>query len=106
MPIERAELESAGPDGPHLALLMDESGMRVAIPPGASLWVVEDKAKPEKIFPLTLKAVSHKKLSFVMVDDKGALVEYVYQLMGAKPLNKAAHERLRKQARPGVKVQR
>lgn len=106
MPLERSQLEAAGPDGPHLALLMDESGMRVAIPPGASLWVVEDKSKADKIFPLTLKSVSHKKLTFVMADDKGAVVEYVYQLTGAKPLNKEALQRLRKQVQSGVKVQR
>lgn len=91
MPFEPRELEERGPDQPHFALLVDPSGARLAIRPGASLWLVEDKSQADKIYPLTLKKVSHKKLVFEMGG-----VEYVYQLLLAKPLNKAALEKLAK----------
>lgn len=106
MPLQRTPLEQEGPEEAHLALLMDESGMRLAIPPGASLWVVEDKRDMTKVFPLTLRKVSHKALTFVMVDEKGAAVEYVYKLQQAKPLNRAALLRLKEQANPNAKIQR
>lgn len=95
MPLERPSTEGKAPTESHLALLMDASGLRVPIPPGASLWVVEDASDQNKIFPLTLKEVSHKRLVFVMMGKDGALTEYRYELRDAKPLNRAALQRLR-----------
>lgn len=95
MPIEAAPNEGQKPTEPHFALLMDESGLRVAIPPGASLWIVEDASRQDRIFPLTVKKVSHEKLTFLMQDEKGALTEYVYRLTSAKPLSRQALMRLR-----------
>lgn len=96
MPIERREKEDSAPSGPHLALLADESGMRIAIPPGASLWLVEDATDQSKIFPLTLAKISHKALTFVMQGKDGAVTEYKYVLANAKPLNRAALLQLQK----------
>lgn len=94
MPIEAAPLESKGPDEPHLALLVDESGMRLAIPPGASLWLVEDKANQNKIYPLVLKKVSLNKIVFELRQPDGSASEYVYQLTAGKPLSRAAYKRM------------
>lgn len=96
MPIDRREREGDKPTEPHLALLADESGMRIAIPPGASLWVIEDAKDQNKIFPLTLAKVSHKALTFVMQGKDGAVTEYKYVLANAKPLNRAALLQLQK----------
>lgn len=82
-----------GPDEGHFALLLND-GARGAIPPGASLWLVEDYTQPEKIYPLTLKKVSVKKIVFEMIQADGSRTEYVYQLTSAKPLNKKALENL------------
>lgn len=89
MPFEPREVEERGPSEAHLALLVDQSGARLAIRPGASLWLVEDKSQADKIYPLTLRKVSHKKITFEM-----AGVEYVYTLSTAKPLSKKALEKL------------
>jgi hypothetical protein len=89
MPFEPREIEERGPTGGHFALLIDHSGARLAIRPGASLWLVEDKSQADKIYPLTLRKVSHKKLTFEMDG-----VEYVYQLLAAKPLSKKALKKL------------
>lgn len=105
MPIERRDTEGKAPKEPHLALLMDESGMRLSIPPGASLWIVEDPSDEKKVFPLLLSKVSHKALCFQMADSNGAVVEYKYQLTSAKPLNREALKRLQRQSNP-LKVQR
>lgn len=94
MPLERRDAEAAGPNEPHLALLVDDAGMRLAIPPGASLWLVEDKSQQDKIFPLTLKKVSVKKLVFEMRQLDGTAMEYTYQLVSGKPLSRAAYNRL------------
>jgi hypothetical protein len=96
VPIEKRDLEAAGPNAPHLALLMDDAGMRLAIPPGASLWLVEDKNRQDKIFPLVLKKVSVKKLVFEMRQADGSAMEYTYSLVSGKPLDRAAHMRLLK----------
>lgn len=89
MPFVPHATEDYGPDEPHLALLVDPSGARLAIRPGASLWLVENKADASKIYPLTLKKVSHKKLTFVMEG-----VEYTYTLTTAKPKSKEAMQKL------------
>ena len=94
MPLKPNAVEQVGPDQPHFALLMDESGMRLAIPPGASLWIVEDKNHADKIFPMILRKVSHSKIVLEMKQLDGTSTEYVYQLTTAKPKSKRAYERL------------
>lgn len=89
MPFKPTHIEAPGPDEPHLALLMDGTGARLAIRPGASLWLVENKSQLDKVYPLTLKKVSHKKLVFEF-----AGVEYEYRLTSAKPKSKAALEKV------------
>lgn len=103
MPIKPRELEGDVPSKPHFALLINDMGQRMPIPPGASLWIVEDAADQSKIFPLTLKKVSHDLITFEMADANGAAVEYRYELTTAKPLNRAGLQRLLK---TGKKVQR
>src|SRR5690349_12458356 len=92
-----------GPAGGHFALLVDEAGTRLAIPPGASLWLVEDNTQNDKIFPLILKKVSVKKVVFEMRQVDGSAMEYTYQLTSAKPLSKRAFEKLLEN-RQGEKV--
>lgn len=107
LPIEKRDAEAQGPGQAHFALLLDPNkGLRAPIPPGASLWIVEDKNDMSKIFPLTLKKVSHKEIRFEMSDGSGGVTEYRYVLASAKPLNKEALSRLVKQANSGAKVQR
>lgn len=107
MPIKPTQQESAGPSEPHFALLMDDSGMRLAIPPGASLWLVEDKAHQNKIFPLVLKRVSLNKIVFELRQPDGSVSEYTYQLTSGKPLSRGAYQKmLENRAGAPVKVQR
>ena len=86
--------EEAGPDEAHFALLVDEAGMRLAITPGASLWLVENKNHQDKIFPLVLKKVSVKKIVFEMRQPDGNVTEYTYQLTTAKPTSRGAYQKL------------
>lgn len=92
MPLVRTQAEYEGPKGPHFALLTAEGW--IGIPEGATLWLVEDGRNPTKIFPLRLSRVRHNRISFVMPDSQGNMTEYSYKLQNAKPLNKAALERL------------
>ena len=94
MPIKPNDTEVKGPDEGHFALLTDESGMRLAIPPGASLWIVEDKSQADKIFPMVLKSVRHNRIVLQMRQPDGSATDYVYQLTTAKPQSKSAYERL------------
>ncbi len=94
MPLKPSQGEQAAPASGHFALLMDTSGTRLAIRPGASLWLVEDASQLDKIFPLTLSKVSVKKLKFTMANEDGGVSEYSYRLESSKPLNKKALERL------------
>ena len=103
MPIKPRELEGDVPTKPHFALLINEMGQRMPIPPGASLWIVEDPADQSRIFPLTLKKVTHDMISFEMADAQGGVTEYRYELTTAKALNRAALKRL---VSTGKKVQR
>lgn len=107
MPFKPSQLEQHAPEGGHFALLMDTSGTRLAIRPGASLWLVEDPSQMDKIFPLTLSKVSVKKLKFTMVDKDGGVSEYSYRLESARPLNKAALDKfVKNRGDKPVKVQK
>lgn len=94
VPLKPSHLETHAPTQPHFALLMDDSGTRLAVPPGASLWLVEDASQVDKIFPLFLKKVSLKKIVFEMRQPDGKVTEYTYQLTTAKPLSKGAYHKL------------
>lgn len=68
MPIERSHLEGEAPSEPHLLILVGaegEVGMWTALPRGASITLVEDPSKADKIFPMVLYKVSRKALDFV-----------------------------------------
>lgn len=105
MPLKPQDTESVGParDEGHFALLMDASGQRLAIRPGASLWLVEDKADASKILPLTLVKVRMNALTFRVPHPDGA-VDYTYRLDKAKPLSKKALEKLVKHRDEAGKV--
>lgn len=56
----------AGPEAPkepHLGLLIKE-GQTVAIPPGATMFIIMDPSRAEMITPLVLARVSPKELTF------------------------------------------
>lgn len=93
MPLKPSEHEGFAPSQPHLALMLDESGMMTPVVPGTSVWLVEDATQQDKIFPLVLKKVSLKKLVFQMHTASG-VTEYTYQLTTAKPLSKGDLQRL------------
>ena len=94
VPLKPSHLEGAVPTQPHFALMTDEGGQRMAIPPGASLWLVEDATQLDKVFPLVLKKVSIKKIVFEMWQADGKVTEYTYQLTTAKPLSKHAFNKI------------
>ena len=107
VPLKPSHLEGAVPTQPHFALMMDDSGTRLAIPPGASLWLVEDASQMDKIFPLVLKKVSLKKIVFELRQPDGKVTEYTYQLTTAKPLSKGAlHKVLENRNGAAVKFQK
>lgn len=64
MPIVKSNIEGDAPSEPHLALYTDESGLATAIPPGATLFLVEDPSRADKVFPMILLSVSKKALLF------------------------------------------
>lgn len=92
-PTEKAHRIQA-PTGAHLALKISEDGEWMAIPEGATLWLVEDASRQDKIFPLILKQVRHNKLVFVMVDGNGGVTEYQFKLTTGKPKNRQALQRM------------
>lgn len=107
MPYKPTHTEQRAPTTGHFALLMDTSGTRLAIRPGASLWLCEDASQMDKIFPLTLSKVSLQKIKFQMANADGGVSEYSYKLESTRPLNKAALDRFAKnRADKPVKVQK
>lgn len=94
MPFKPAHTEGKAPEAGHFALLYNDAGARLAIRPGASLWLVEDPSQADKIFPLTLRKVSLKAITFQMTQADGSTSEYVYKLTSGKPLGRAALKRM------------
>jgi len=92
MPFVPHDAAKGAPAGPHLALMTEEGPL--AIVEGSSLWLVEDASRMDKIFPLILKKVTAKALTFVLVDAEGGKTEYKYQLVTGKPLNVQALKRM------------
>lgn len=86
-----------GPRGPHLALFTDDGW--IAIPEGATLWIIEDGTRADKIYPLQLVKVGATKLGFSMLDSKGAVMEYNFKLTSGRPKNKPAVEKAVRLAR-------
>lgn len=82
------------PIGPHMGLLLADGKVQ-AIPPGATLYIIEDMALG-KIFPFILKSCRHDKIVFVTEDMSGAKVEYAFVCKSQKPLNAAALQRIAK----------
>lgn len=87
--------QGEAPLGPHLGLLLGDGKIQ-AIPPGATLYIIEDPSSPGKIFPFILKSCRHDKITFVSEDLSGARVEYVFKCVSQKPLNAAALQRIAK----------
>lgn len=66
MPIQiRSDIEGDVPNEPHLALLTDDTGLATAIPVGATLYIVEDASRADKVFPVVLAKVSRRAIVFV-----------------------------------------
>lgn len=53
------------PTKPHLTLLRNEFDGHIAIPPGASMCLVEDATRADGVFPLILAKVTRKKWYFI-----------------------------------------
>lgn len=79
------------PKGPHLAIVFDKAGRMLPLPPGTQMFLVEDPSRPDKIFPLILKKVSHKALVFELEG-----TEYRYVLQSGKPQTSEAYARMLK----------
>lgn len=65
----RIQYDTSGPekppDKPHFVLRVGEMGEEgIAIPPGASLNIIEDATDSKKWFPLVLLQVNHKRIVF------------------------------------------
>ncbi len=65
MPFVKWDIEGEPPDQPHLGLLTDNSGAAIAIPPGATMYLILDPSRADKVIPLVLFKVSLKKLEFL-----------------------------------------
>lgn len=90
MPIIREEGKGAPPPkGPHLAIVFDKAGRMLPLPPGTQLFLVEDPSRPDRIFPMVIKKVSHKALVFELEG-----TEYKYVLQSAKPKTQEAYARM------------
>lgn len=105
MPIQKRNDEAEAPREPHLALLVGHESKWIPIRPGSALWIIEDRSNPNKVIPLTLKRVRVDQIAFEMADNKGGVTEYRFDLTTAKPLTKAALDRLRKN-NPGAILQK
>jgi hypothetical protein len=62
MPVVRDPNNLLGdvPDQPHLGLITDETGAAIAIVPGASMMIIEDPSRADKVFPVVLAKVAFK----------------------------------------------
>ena len=81
MPEVRNQLEGDAPTQPHLALWFGDDGSWMAIPPGATIAIIEDPERSDKIFPMVLAKVSLKKIIFVCrCGDPGCNVNYAYSV--------------------------
>ncbi len=61
--IDASLVPSGAPSQPYI-IVMVGPGNNLALPPGATIVVVDDVSGKTPPFPLTLKAVSHNQLSF------------------------------------------
>lgn len=90
MPIIRDEGKGAPPPKEaHLAVIFDRAGRMLPLPPGTQLFLVEDPSRPDKIFPMVIKKISHKALVFELEG-----TEYKYVLQSAKPKTQEAYARI------------
>lgn len=82
MPFEPKSLEGKVPDGAHLAVLTDESGLFTAIPPGATVLLVEDPSRMDRVFPMILAKVNRRTMEFICgCGEQGCTRRYVYKLL-------------------------
>lgn len=82
MPYVPKELQGIAPVQPHLALLTDEHGGVTAIPPGATIFIIEDPTKLDRIFPMILAKVTRRSIHFICGCGKCRRT-YVYTLSSA-----------------------
>lgn len=68
------------PKEPHMALLAKDL-TAIAIPRGATLYIIEDPSRADKILPLVLKRAAMKRLDFYCACGReGCKDEYRYVL--------------------------
>ena len=83
MPFEPKSLEGDVPAGAHLAILTDESGLFTAIPVGATVLLVEDPSRMDRVFPMILAKLSRTKMEFICgCGEQGCTRRYAYKLLG------------------------
>lgn len=81
MPFVPKEIEGTAPTKPHFTVLTDESGLAMAIPPGATMFIVEDPTRMDKVFPLILLSVSRRRIVFACgCGNASCTRKYVYTL--------------------------
>jgi len=81
MPFAPSSIEGDVPEGAHLAVLTDESGLATAIPRGATVYLIEDPTRADRIFPMVLYSVSKTKIVFLCgCGERGCTRRYDYAL--------------------------
>jgi hypothetical protein len=56
---------TGAPEGAHLAVVTSATGEALAVPVGATIFLVEDPTRPDKIIPMILTKVSTKTWRFL-----------------------------------------
>lgn len=59
-----SQLEGQAPEGPHLAVITDMSGMALALPPGTVMLEVLDPTRPDRVTRMVLQEVKHGRWTF------------------------------------------
>jgi len=59
-----SDLVGKVPEGPHLGLITDSSGLAVAIPPGAVMLEIIDPTRPDRVRRLVVKEVKRGRWTF------------------------------------------
>lgn len=100
MPFKQADLGAQAPKGAHLAVVTDESGELLAMPPGSIIYIVEDATNPEKIFPMALRSASRRKIAFECVcHDPNCSRTLTYTLTSAAGHHMTEQDRIQQRAR-------
>lgn len=92
MPFEPKAIEGMAPGVSHLAVYVDKDGGVMSIPPGARMLIIEDPRKLDSIFPLILKKVSRRTITFLCGCGR-CNREYVFRLDGIKGMHRQTADR-------------